>query len=203
MARYRGKHRKPSTTGRTIARTAVAGAVAGVPLVAVAPAANAASDAAWDKLAQCESSGNWAINTGNGFSGGLQFTPSTWRAFGGTAFAPVAHQATREEQIVVAEKVLAGQGWGAWPSCSKKMGLTGQPVTARSAPAQAPAPVQSPARQYLSAPAGGTYTVKSGDTLGKIAAAHGMANWKDLLAKNPQFAGNPNIIKPGQTLVVA
>lgn len=202
MARYRGRHRKPSTAGRTIARTAVAGAVAGIPLVAVAPAANAAPDSAWDKLAQCESSGNWAINTGNGFSGGLQFTPSTWRAFGGAAFAPVAHQASREEQIVVAEKVLAGQGWGAWPSCSKKMGLTGQPVTLRDAPAPAAEPVRSPARQYLSAPAGGTYTVKSGDTLGKIAKAHGLANWKDLLAKNPSLQGNPNIIKPGQQLAV-
>ncbi|WP_181784025.1 LysM peptidoglycan-binding domain-containing protein [Pseudonocardia pini] len=207
MARYRGKHRKPSTAGRTIARTAIAGAVAGVPLVAVAPAANAATDATWDRLAQCESSGNWAINTGNGFSGGLQFTRSTWTAFGGGQFAPVAHQATREEQIVVAEKVLAGQGWGAWPSCSKKIGASGGP-TPRSAPAEAaPAPavepVRSPARQYLSAPAGGTYTVKSGDTLGKIASAHGLANWKDLLAKNPALAGNPNIIMPGQTLVVA
>ena len=201
MARYRGKHRKPSTAGRTIARTAIAGAVAGVPLVAVAPSASAASDSAWDKLAQCESSGNWAINTGNGFSGGLQFTRSTWQAFGGAQFAPVAHQATREEQIVVAEKVLAGQGWGAWPSCSKKMGLTGQPVTPRSAPAAA-APVESPARQYLSAPAGGTYTVVPGDTLSKIAAAHGMADWKDLLAKNPAFVGNPNIIMPGQVLAV-
>jgi resuscitation-promoting factor RpfA len=204
MARYRGRHRKPSTAGRTIARTAVAGAVAGIPLVAVAPAANAAPDSAWDKLAQCESTGNWAINTGNGFSGGLQFTPSTWRAFGGAAFAPAAHQATREQQIVVAEKVLQGQGWGAWPSCSKKMGLTGQPVTLRDAPAPAatPDPVRSPARQYLSAPAGGTYTVVAGDTLGKIAKAHGMANWKDLLAKNPALQGNPNIIMPGQTLAV-
>ncbi|SDE76848.1 transglycosylase family protein [Pseudonocardia oroxyli] len=204
MARYRGRHRRPSTAGRTIARTAVAGAVAGIPLVAVAPAANAAPDSAWDRLAQCESSGNWAINTGNGFSGGLQFTPSTWRAFGGAAFAPVAHQATREEQIVVAEKVLAGQGWGAWPSCSKKMGLTGQPVTLRDAPAPAPAaePVRSPARQYLSAPAAGTYTVQPGDTLGRIAKAHGLATWKDLLAKNPSLAGNPNIIKPGQLLAV-
>jgi resuscitation-promoting factor RpfA len=202
MARYRGRHRRPSTAGRTIARTAVAGAVAGIPLVAVAPAATAAPDSAWDKLAQCESTGNWAINTGNGFSGGLQFTPSTWRAFGGAAFAPAAHQATREQQIVVAEKVLQGQGWGAWPSCSKKMGLTGQPVTLRDAPAATPAPVQSPARQYLSAPAGGTYTVRAGDTLGKIAQAHGMANWKDLLAKNPALHGNPNIIMPGQVLAV-
>jgi hypothetical protein len=202
MARYRGKHRKPSTAGRTIARTAIAGAVAGVPLVAIAPTASAAPDSAWDKLAACESGGNWAINTGNGFSGGLQFTRSTWSAFGGTTFAPQAFQASREQQIVVAEKVLAGQGWGAWPVCSKKAGVTGQAVTQRDAPATPPAPVRSPVRQYLSAPAGGTYTVVPGDTLSKIAAAHGMADWKDLLAKNPAFVGNPNIIMPGQVLAV-
>lgn len=77
-------------------------------------------DSVWDDLAQCESSGNWAINTGNGFSGGLQFTPSTWKAFGGTG---KAHQASREEQIRVAENVLEGQGWKAWPACTKKLGL--------------------------------------------------------------------------------
>jgi len=120
MARYRGKHRKPSTAGRTIARTAIAGAVAGVPLVAIAPTASAAPDSAWDKLAACESGGNWAINTGNGFSGGLQFTPSTWKAFGGKGSA---HNASRAEQIAVAERVLDGQGWKAWPACSSKLGL--------------------------------------------------------------------------------
>jgi hypothetical protein len=87
MARYRGRHRAPSTTGRTIARTALAGAVAGAPLLAAAPAANAAPDSVWDRVAQCESSGNWNINTGNGFFGGLQFTSSTWRAFCGAHFA--------------------------------------------------------------------------------------------------------------------
>ena len=118
MARYRGRHRAPSTTGRNIARTAIAGAVIGAPLAA-APMASADTGTAWDKLAQCESTGNWGINTGNGFSGGLQFTPSTWRAFGGEG---VAHHASREEQIVVAERVLAKQGWGAWPVCSRKAG---------------------------------------------------------------------------------
>ena len=120
MARYRGRHRAPANTGRTLARTAIAGAVIGAPLAA-APAAQAETGGTvWDKLAQCESTGNWAINTGNGFSGGLQFTPGTWRAFGGTG---VAHHASREAQIVVAERVLAKQGWGAWPACSSKLGL--------------------------------------------------------------------------------
>ncbi|AZA13126.1 transglycosylase family protein [Corynebacterium choanae] len=76
----------------------------------------------WDQLAECEASGNWSINTGNGFSGGLQFTPSTWLAYGGGAYAPEAWMASREAQIEVAEKVLAGQGWGAWPACTAKFG---------------------------------------------------------------------------------
>jgi len=77
----------------------------------------------WDKLAQCESSGQWRINTGNGFFGGLQFLPATWTGFGGGQFAPRADLATREQQIIVAERVRAGQGWGAWPECSRKLGL--------------------------------------------------------------------------------
>lgn len=77
----------------------------------------------WDALAQCEATGNWAINTGNGFYGGLQFTQQTWAAFGGTQYAPRADLASREQQIAVAEKVQAAQGWGAWPSCTSKMGL--------------------------------------------------------------------------------
>ena len=88
---------------------------------AAAPAV--ANGSVWDQLAQCEAGGDWSINTGNGFSGGLQFTPSTWAAFGGTEYAPAAHMATREQQIAVAERVQAGQGWGAWPACTSKMGL--------------------------------------------------------------------------------
>lgn len=88
-----------------------------------AAAAPAAGYGVWDSLAQCESGGNWAIDTGNGFSGGLQFTDSTWAAYGGTAYAPRASQATREQQIAVAEKVQAGQGWGAWPACTASLGI--------------------------------------------------------------------------------
>jgi resuscitation-promoting factor RpfA len=77
----------------------------------------------WDRLAQCESSGNWAINTGNGFYGGLQFLQATWEGFGGGAFAPRADLASREQQMMVAERVRARQGWGAWPECSRKLGL--------------------------------------------------------------------------------
>ncbi|MEV7417934.1 transglycosylase family protein [Streptomyces sp. NPDC089919] len=93
-----------------------------LPLATAAPA-SAASVATWDKVAQCESSGNWSINTGNGYYGGLQFAASTWEAFGGTRYAPYAHQATKKEQILVGEKVLAEQGVGAWGNCGPAAGL--------------------------------------------------------------------------------
>lgn len=82
-----------------------------------------ASGSVWDRLAQCESGGNWRINTGNGYYGGLQFSYSTWLGYGGGAYAPRADLATREQQIAIAQKTLAGQGWGAWPACSSKLGL--------------------------------------------------------------------------------
>lgn len=83
----------------------------------------AAATGVWDSLVACEASGDWAANTANGFEGGLQFTHSTWVAYGGREFAEHAYDASRAQQIVVAERVLAGQGWGAWPSCSRKLGL--------------------------------------------------------------------------------
>lgn len=86
-------------------------------------AAPTAGYGVWDQLAQCESGGNWSTDTGNGFSGGLQFTDSTWAAYGCTEYAPRASQASREEQIAVAERVQAGQGWGAWPACTASMGI--------------------------------------------------------------------------------
>jgi len=87
-------------------------------------AAPAAADGSvWDRLAQCESGGNWAINTGNGFSGGVQFVRSTWLGMGGAEYAPDAYLATREQQIDIATRVLASQGWGAWPGCSAMLGL--------------------------------------------------------------------------------
>jgi resuscitation-promoting factor RpfA len=200
MARYRGRHRAPSTTGKTLARTALAGAVAGGPLLAVTPAANAAPDSVWDRVAQCESSGNWNTNTGNGFFGGLQFTASTWRAFGGNIFADTANHASREQQIVVAERVLAGQGWGAWPVCSRKAGATGTAVTLRSTPAATPKPPVVPAQK--AAPVVGGYLIRRGDTLSSIATRqHVAGGYKALLAKNPALK-NPNRIFPGQHIAV-
>ncbi len=85
--------------------------------VLAAPASAATHD--WTGVAQCESGGNWSINTGNGYYGGLQFSQSTWAAYGGTAYAPRADLATQGQQIAIAEKVLAGQGPGAWPVCGR------------------------------------------------------------------------------------
>jgi hypothetical protein len=85
--------------------------------------APASEGTVWDDLAECESGGNWAINTGNGYYGGLQFLGSTWNAYGGREFASRADQASREQQIVVAERILDDVGWGAWPSCSRRLGL--------------------------------------------------------------------------------
>jgi resuscitation-promoting factor RpfA len=203
MARYRGRHRAPSTAGRTIARTAIAGAVAGAPLLATAPSAFAASDSTWDKLAQCESGGRWDINTGNGFHGGLQFTPRTWSAFGGKEFAPVAYKASRAEQIVVAERVLAKQGWNAWPSCSRKTGVRGESASQRESPSRGSDKSEN-VRVVSSESAKstkGNYTVKRGDTLGRIASANNVAGgWKAIVKKNPGL--NPHSIVPGQKLTL-
>ncbi|MEV0947784.1 resuscitation-promoting factor Rpf1 domain-containing protein [Rhodococcus sp. NPDC049939] len=146
-----GRHRKPSNTGRTVAKVAVTSAIVGVSGAAFSGTANAAPDSDWDRLAQCESGGNWGINTGNGYHGGLQFSPTTWAGHGGTEYAATAYQASREQQIVVAERVLETQGWGAWPSCSSSLGLNSAP-TQRNAPApveeapQAPEPLQNAPR---------------------------------------------------------
>ena len=146
MGRHSAKTNSPLV--KMAATTVAFGAAA----VAFAPAASAAPDSDWDRLAQCEAGGNWAINTGNGYHGGLQFSPSTWAAYGGQEFATYAYQATRAQQIAVAERTLAGQGWGAWPACSAKLGLNSAP-TPRTAPAvPAPAPA-APAQAQYKAPA--------------------------------------------------
>ncbi|SEH63969.1 Transglycosylase-like domain-containing protein [Mycolicibacterium rutilum] len=118
-----GRHRKPTASAVNVAKVAFTGAVLGTGSLALAGHANAATDGEWDQVASCESGGNWAINTGNGYQGGLQFAPSTWSGHGGGEYAPAAHLATKEEQIAVAERVLASQGKGAWPTCGR--GLSG------------------------------------------------------------------------------
>jgi len=157
----------------------------------------------WDGVAQCESSGNWSINTGNGYFGGLQFNQSTWQAYGGGSYAPRADLASKAGQIAVAERVLSGQGAGAWPVCGSR--LTG----GTSAPAAAPAPARAPARAPAPAPAaaaptgGGSYVVHTGETLNQIAAAHGVAGgWQALFRMNGSRISNPNLIFAGQRLLL-
>ncbi|WP_278313512.1 transglycosylase family protein [Lolliginicoccus levis] len=118
--------------------------------VLFAAPANAAPDSDWDRLAQCESGGNWNINTGNGYYGGLQFSQGTWAGYGGTDFAPRADLATRQQQIAVAERTLAGQGWGAWPACSSKLGLNSAP-TPRANPGQ-PTNISAPEQAIDASP---------------------------------------------------
>ncbi|MFI5972987.1 transglycosylase family protein [Streptomyces sp. NPDC051452] len=120
----KGKHRRPSKAIRAVALAGVTGAAVAAPLMA-AGNASAATTSEWDTVAQCESGGNWSINTGNGYYGGLQFSASTWAAYGGTQYAATADKASQAQQIAVAEKVLAAQGKGAWPVCGT--GLSGTP----------------------------------------------------------------------------
>ncbi|WP_418153854.1 transglycosylase family protein [Actinoalloteichus caeruleus] len=220
MSRYQGKHRKASASSRTFARIAVAGAIVGAPL-AMAGTAQAAD---WDTLAQCESSGDWSINTGNGYYGGVQFSPTTWVEFGGTEYAPMAHQATREQQIAVAERVLAVQGPNAWPACSAKTGWhlqEGAPVAApepapepvaAEEPAPAPEPAPEPVAAEAPAPAPaqpadiqnhpeGNYTVEAGDTLSKIAAEHG-TTWQRIHEDNEDVINDADLIYTGQVILV-
>jgi hypothetical protein len=209
MARTRGTNRRPAAGGRNLARFVVAGTVAvSAPLI-VAGTAHAATDSDWDRLAQCEAGGRWNASTGNGFYGGLQFTLSTWQAYGGTG-SPAA--ASREQQIAVAERVLAGQGWGAWPACSAKLGLNGA-ATPRSvaAPGAAPVAASDPhaaaaAQQAPAAPApqkiGADYTAVLGDSLSKIAAEQQVpGGWQAIYERNKDVLGSdPNVLRVGQQL---
>ncbi|MFF8962750.1 transglycosylase family protein [Streptomyces globisporus] len=220
-----GRHRRyqPSRINRASLTVTAGGAGIALPLITAA-SAGAASGEVWEKVAACESSGNWAVNTGNGYYGGLQFSGSTWAAFGGTQYAPRADLATREQQIAIAERVLDGQGPGAWPTCSVRAGLTRggdapgttpetgtAPQSAGSRTAQAAAAPQSaPPRQARPAEATPThvpgkrdaYTVASGDSLSGIASAQRVAGgWKGLYAANRTVVGgDPDLIFPGQRL---
>ncbi|WP_236797046.1 transglycosylase family protein [Amycolatopsis sp. GM8] len=213
---YRGKHRKMSPAARNIARVAIAGIAVGTPLAIAATPAQAAS-VNWDAIAQCESGGNWSTNTGNGFSGGLQFTPSTWKAYGGTG-SP--QSASREQQIAVAERVLQGQGIGAWPVCGKKGGSASSstakssakkstapkkaaaPAPKKKAAAPAPKTVQTQAATALpSSNPNGDYTVAAGDTLSKIAKQFNVAGgYEKLQQLNSSYIPNANLILVGQKI---
>ena len=134
-----GRHRKTPSSAVNVAKIAFTGAVIGSGSLALAGHAGAATDGEWDRVAGCESGGNWAINTGNGYQGGLQFSPGTWSGHGGGEYAPAAHLATKDEQIAVAERVLATQGRGAWPVCGRGLSsATPRNVVADAAPLDNP-----------------------------------------------------------------
>jgi resuscitation-promoting factor RpfA len=168
-----------ATAAATLSLTALGGGTA-----------NAATAHNWDGVARCESSGNWSINTGNGYYGGLQFSYSTWLAYGGGAYARRADLATKAQQIVIAERTLRGQGIGAWPVCGRYLTTYTVPTVYR-APVK-PAPVRSTH----------VYTVRSGDTLSRIAAAyHVPGGWPTIVRLNPSIH-NPNLIYVGQRLYI-
>ncbi|MGW0121963.1 LysM peptidoglycan-binding domain-containing protein [Streptomyces sp. NPDC003327] len=166
----------PATARAAVAAPASAPAspIAGAPADGAVPGYACAEDQwPWGCVAECESSGRWDINTGNGFYGGLQFWQPTWVEHGGLAFAPRADLATRQEQITVAEEVLRTQGWGAWPVCSKRYGLSGR-----------------------------VHTVQPGDTLASIARRFGVeGGWQALYEANRQVIGpDPDRIVVGMML---
>ena len=141
---------KNTSIRRTAAALAIGGAVAATVSM---PAANAVDGATWDALAQCESGGNWSINTGNGFYGGLQFTQQSWNGVGMSGSPATA---SRAQQIEAGERLLAIQGWGAWPACSAKLGLYGktgaaptytEPTTTVAAQSQTQQTYTAPAAQ--------------------------------------------------------
>jgi len=226
--RSTGRHRAPTTGSKLRRRAATVAATAGVaavaPLLASAPAH--ADSVNWDAIAQCESGNNWSISTGNGFYGGLQFTQGTWNAYGGGKYASTANRASRSQQIAVAEKVLQGQGIGAWPVCGKRAGSSAS-YTSRntegnssrsSSRSESSTRSQSgtthkkyyPKKHHThrsdatvrtSTAGTGSYVVKSGDTLSKIAAAHDVnGGWRAIWSANRSSIADPDLIFVGQRI---
>ncbi len=160
--RSRGRHRKVHNRTRTLG-LATAPLVAAIPFAVGTSSASAATTSTWDRLAGCESGGNWHINTGNGYYGGLQFSDGTWDGNGGNRYASRADLATKDEQIAIAERILAARGWSPWPACSARLGLDhGDAVGTPNAPADqrasrssvrtVPVPAQKPAAPKAAAP---------------------------------------------------
>ncbi|MER7701794.1 transglycosylase family protein [Kitasatospora sp. NPDC097605] len=180
----------------------------------------------WDRVAACESSGNWHVNTGNGYFGGLQFDQPTWRANGGLAYAPRADLASREQQIAVADTLAQRRGLSPWPVCGTRAARTNErpPVKTRppvrnEAPAVKKAPVTKEApvddeETTATTPAAppptggadgaGTWTVRPDDTLENIADQLGIpGGWPALYERNRALVGeDPDLIQPGQELVL-
>ncbi|MEV6481090.1 transglycosylase family protein [Streptomyces sp. NPDC051576] len=220
----KGKHRRPSKATRVATLAGVTGVAIAAPLMA-AGNASAATASEWDTVAQCESGGNWSINTGNGYYGGLQFSASTWAAYGGTAYASTANQASKSQQIAVAEKVLASQGKGAWPVCgtglssatysggssSSSSGSSSSSSTSERSTSDTTASrsAERPAaKKTVTTPTGkkvkkgdGEYKVVKGDTLSSIAEKHKVkGGWQKLFKLNKDIIDDADFIYPGQQL---
>ncbi|MFG2804117.1 transglycosylase family protein [Streptomyces massasporeus] len=213
----RGRHRRyqPNRINRASLTVTAGGAGMALPFMGTG-AAQAADMDTWNKVAACESTSNWSINSGNGFYGGLQFTQSTWEAYGGRAYAARADLASKDQQIAVAEKVLDGQGPGAWPVCSVRAGLTrggGEPDirpaaertkqkdTKKKTSIEEVRPQSTPQSRAGNAE---MYTVVHGDTLSGIADDQDVrGGWRGLYAANRSAIGSdPDLIVPGQRLAL-
>jgi hypothetical protein len=220
----RGRHRE--ATHERLAPMVTIAAVTVAGLLGSVSTAQAASDVDWDAIAQCESGGNWHINTHNNFYGGLQFTMSTWRGYGGSG-NPAS--ASREQQISVAERILQGQGIGAWPVCGHRA-HTGNTrhITSAADTAPIPAPSTPPIAHTLAAPASpvaatpvpnivmgpflmpvlarpvqSSYMVSSGDTLSSIAdEQHVPGGWPTLATANRGIVSDPDMITPDEVLTI-
>jgi len=214
------RKRKRTAKRRALVRTAVATALATPVAIGVLPSAAQASTAGvWDRIAACESGGNWHINTGNGYYGGLQFLASTWLGYGGGQFAPRADKATKAQQIVIAERVARGQGMGAWPVCSSRAGARGYRAAVASGKQTGKAAASSSKvtlskvkpkakvvrpRHAASNNHGSSaiYVVRGGDSLSRIARSLHLPGWRNLWSANRTQVENPHLIYPGQRLRV-
>jgi nucleoid-associated protein YgaU len=221
-----GDHRKARTsrTRKIAAGALIAGVGVAIPLAAAGTASASTDSVNWSAIANCESGGDWGISSGNGFYGGLQFSESTWLGYGGGAYAQYANEASESEQIAIAEKVLAGQGIGAWPVCGAYAGSgasysgsntdgSGSSSSSSSSSSDnsgsssqgsgsSNSNASSSTGSTSSTPSSGkSYTVASGDTLSTIAQKLGLSSWQNLYNENTSVVGSdPNLIFPGQVL---
>lgn len=166
----------------------------GAGFMAVAPAASADTGSDWDRLAECESGGDWSINTGNGYYGGLQFSQQSWEAVGGSG---LPSDASKEEQIQRAEQLRQIQGWGAWPSCSAQLGLSGDP-SGTPAAAEAEQQESAPAEQETQVETSQTENQEAADQQAPVEESAPVEEQ----APAPQKAGSQDVAALGETYTV-